>query len=124
MDSVTRARLRPLDLVMLALAAMAMMLPGLTRLPPVDRDESRYAQATTQMLETHDFVDVRFQDHARYLQPAGVYWLQAASVAAFSKPQARAIWAYRLPSQAAAVLAVLLSAAGAGAAGSTPAGAF
>ena len=46
---------------LLALAALAFFLPGQRRLPPVDRDESRYAQATTQMLETRNFLDVRYQ---------------------------------------------------------------
>ncbi len=40
-------------------------------MPPVDRDEGRYIQATTQMLETRDFVDVRFMDQPRYKQPVG-----------------------------------------------------
>jgi len=66
-------------------------------------------QATSQMLETHDFIDVRFQDHPRYLQPAGIYWLEAASVAAFSDPAAREPWAYRIPSLVGAVAAVLLT---------------
>ena len=66
-------------------------------------------QATSQMLETHDFIDVRFQDRPRYLQPAGIYWLEAASVAAFSDPAAREPWAYRIPSLIGAVAAVLLT---------------
>ena len=37
------------------------------------------------MFETGNFVDIRFQDQPRYLQPAGIYWLQAASVALFSE---------------------------------------
>ena len=43
-------------------------------------------QATAQMFETGNFVDIRFQDQPRYLQPAGIYWLQAASVALLSAP--------------------------------------
>jgi len=45
-----------------------------------DRDEARFAQATKQMVETGDFVDIRFQDEVRYKKPVGIYWLQAASV--------------------------------------------
>ncbi len=66
-------------------------------------------QATSQMLETHDFIDVRFQDRPRYLQPAGIYWLEALSVAAFSDPAAREPWAYRIPSLLGAIAAVLLT---------------
>ncbi|MES1199756.1 MAG: glycosyltransferase [Pseudomonadota bacterium] len=95
---------------MLALFAFLMFAPGQHTLPPIDRDESRYAQASTQMLESGDYVDIRFQNEARWLQPAGIYWLQSASVAAFSNAEARAIWANRLPSLLAAILAVLLTA--------------
>jgi len=90
--------------------ALALFLPGRARLPAIDRDEARYMQATTQMLETHDFIDVRFQDRPRYLQPAGIYWLEAAAVAAFSDPAAHEPWAYRVPSLLSAVAAVLLTA--------------
>ena len=37
-----------------ALLAMIAGLPGLLLLPPLDRDESRYAQATSQMRESGD----------------------------------------------------------------------
>ena len=29
------------------------------------------------MVETGDFVDIRFQDDVRYKKPVGIYWLQA-----------------------------------------------
>jgi hypothetical protein len=32
--------------------------PGLASIPPVDRDEARFAQATRQMLETGDFIRI------------------------------------------------------------------
>ena len=35
-------------------------------MPPLDRDESRFAQATAQMLESGDFVSINFQDQPRY----------------------------------------------------------
>ena len=95
--------------LMLALMALALFLPGRARLPPVDRDEARYLQATRQMLVSHDFIDIRFQDKPRNLQPVGVYWLEAASASLFGGARAP-VWAYRLPSLVAAVLAVLLTA--------------
>jgi 4-amino-4-deoxy-L-arabinose transferase-like glycosyltransferase len=61
------------------------------------------------MLETGDFIQIRFQDEARNRKPIGIYWLQAASVAAFSSPASAAIWPYRLPSALAAAVAVLLT---------------
>ena len=45
----------------------------------MDRDESRFAEASRQMVETGNFVDIRFASTARYNKPAGIYWLQAAS---------------------------------------------
>lgn len=93
--------------LIVALTAALCALPGLTRVAPLDRDESRYAQATAQMLETGDYVRLYVQEDPRHKKPAGVHWLQAASVAAVSDVEARAIWAYRLPSLAGAVLAVL-----------------
>jgi 4-amino-4-deoxy-L-arabinose transferase-like glycosyltransferase len=95
--------------LLLLAAALVILAPGLTGLPPVDRDESRYAVATTQMLATGDFVDIRFQEQPRYLQPAGVYWLQALSAATFTDPGSREIWAFRLPSLTAALAAVLVT---------------
>lgn len=80
---------------------------GFTTLPPLDRDESRFAQASKQMLETGDFVRIQFQNTPRNKKPAGAYWLQAASAAAFGGPDEAPIWAYRLPSAIAAWLSVL-----------------
>src|SRR6266436_5711210 len=84
-------------------------LPGISAIPPLDRDEARFAQATRQMLETGDFLRIRFQDEARNKKPAGIYWLQAISVNAFSSPAATAIWPYRLPSLLGGMAAVLLT---------------
>ncbi|MEM1102674.1 MAG: glycosyltransferase family 39 protein [Pseudomonadota bacterium] len=89
--------------LVVAIFALAVALPGTASLPPLDRDESRFAQATAQMLETGDFVRIQFQDAERNKKPAGIHWLQAASVAAVSSAEAREIWAYRLPSIAGAV---------------------
>ena len=94
--------------LLLALLALLLFLPGFFTLPPVDRDEARFAQASKQMLETGDFVDIRFQDVPRHKKPAGIYWLQSASAALFGAPYDR-IWAYRLPSFISALAAVLLT---------------
>jgi 4-amino-4-deoxy-L-arabinose transferase-like glycosyltransferase len=94
---------------LLTILCLVLYLPGLTSLPPTDRDESRFAQATRQMLETHDFIRIHFQDEARNKKPAGIYWLQAVSVALLSDAESNAIWPYRLPSLAGAIAAVLLT---------------
>ena len=86
----------------LILCALVLFLPGFFNIPPIDRDEARFAQATKQMVETGDFVDIRFQDEVRYKKPVGVYWLQAAAVetaSAMGLPRAPVrIWLYRVPS--------------------------
>ena len=77
---LARSHLRNCSL--LIIVALAFFLPGFASLQPMDRDEPRYAQATKRMLETGDFVDIRFQDEARHKKPVGIYWLQAAAVRA------------------------------------------
>lgn len=98
---------------LLVLMAFAAFSPGFTTLQPLDRDEPRFAQATKQMLETRDFVDIRFQDEARHKKPVGIYWLQSAAVSAgeaLGVPEARTqIWLYRIPSLIGAVATVLLT---------------
>ena len=98
-----------------ALIAMIAGLPGVFALPPLDRDESRFAQATAQMLETRDFVKINYQDQPRDKKPVGIHWLQAASVSLFSGVEARQIWAYRIPSLLGAMLAAAACAWGAAA---------
>ena len=49
-------------LVALSLIAF---LPGFFNIPPVDRDEARFAQATKQMIESGDYIDIRFQNEVR-----------------------------------------------------------
>lgn len=101
-----------------ALAAFVAFLagaPGLFAMPVLDRDEARFAQATAQMLETGDIVVIRFQDAPRFKKPVGIHWLQASSVKLLSSPEARHIWAYRLPSLLGAMLAAAACAWGAAA---------
>ncbi len=98
---------------LLIAVSLIAFLPGFFQLPPIDRDEARFAQATKQMVESSDYIDIRFQDEVRYKKPVGIYWLQAGAVnagAALGLPRAHTtIWLYRLPSLAGAVGAVLLT---------------
>ena len=94
---------------LLTALSLLLFVPGIASIPPLDRDEARFAQASRQMLETGDFLRIRFQDEARNKKPAGIYWLQAVAVAAFSTPASAAIWPYRLPSLLGAMAAVLLT---------------
>ena len=96
-----------------AVIALAAGAPGAFLLPTLDRDEARFAQATAQMLETGDYVNIRFQAEPRDKKPVGIHWLQAASVKLTSSVEKREIWAYRLPSLAGAMLAAAACAWGA-----------
>ena len=93
----------------LILLCLVLYLPGLTTLPPVDRDEARFVQATRQMLESQDFVLIRFQNKPRHKKPIGIYWLQAAAVKMTGSSRANHVWPYRLPSLLGALAAVLLT---------------
>ena len=103
--------MRARDYGFLLLLCAALFLPGLWLVPPIDRDEPRFAQASRQMLESGDYVNIRFQDEPRLKKPVGIYWLQAASAALFSEAGDGRIWPYRVPSTFGATLAVLLTAA-------------
>ena len=97
----------------LLLCGLLLFLPGFFTIPTIDRDEARFAQATKQMVETGDYVDIRFQDEVRYKKPVGIYWMQAAAVqtaSALGLPRAQLrIWVYRVPSLIGAIGAVLLT---------------
>ena len=110
-DFVTASHLRVG--AFLLLCGLLLFLPGFFNIPPIDRDEARFAQATKQMVETSDFVDIRFQDDVRYKKPVGIYWLQSAAVetaSALGLPRAQLrIWLYRIPSLIGAIGGVLLT---------------
>src|ERR1700719_1126712 len=84
---------------LLVLISLILFLPGFFQIPPVDRDEAYFAQATKQMIETGDYVDIRYQDDVRYRKPVGIYWLQAAVVNTASAlglaNAGTSIWLYR-----------------------------
>src|ERR1700727_387162 len=110
-DFVTGSHVRAI--AFLTLCGLLLFLPGFFNVPPVDRDEARFAQATKQMVESGDFVDIRFQDDVRYKKPVGIYWLQSAAIetaSAIGLPRAQLrIWLYRMPSLFGAIGAVLLT---------------
>jgi 4-amino-4-deoxy-L-arabinose transferase-like glycosyltransferase len=111
LDWLSRTHLRACALLLVL--ALGCFLPGFASLQPMDRDEPRFAQATKQMLETGDFIDIRFQEEARHKKPAGIYWLQSITVSAgqvLGVENARTqIWLYRMPSLLGAIATVLLT---------------
>ncbi len=126
----------PMGAALLLLIVAAVYLPGLASIPPVDRDEARFATASRQMFQSaalpEESLDTRpFETgpggaveagrHAgglvipmvgtvpRLKKPPLIYWLQvgAAWVCAAGDPARDAIWMYRLPSVLCAVVACL-----------------
>ena len=99
----------------LALVALVLWLPGIVKLPAIDRDESRFAQSSRQMLESGDIVDIRFA--AGF--PATRNWSasigcrrQRPSLWAFLteiSATAAKSWTYRLPSLLGGVTAAWLT---------------
>ncbi|MDB2437719.1 glycosyltransferase family 39 protein [Hellea sp.] len=103
-ETIKAQRLK--HMMALLFLSLLVFLPGLSNLPVIDRDEARFAQASVQMAESGDLLDIRFQDQTRYKKPAGIYWLQTAAIKVFSKDGERKIWAQRLPSVLGALLAI------------------
>ena len=87
--------------IILGFLALICFFSTLNMIPPLDRDESRYIQATVQMLETKDFVNINFLESPRLKKPPGIYWLQAISAVGIKNIfflDSVPIWAFRIPS--------------------------
>jgi 4-amino-4-deoxy-L-arabinose transferase-like glycosyltransferase len=96
--------------LLLVCLCLALWLPGFFTLPPGDRDESRFAQATRQMIQSGDYVRIMNGTEARNRKPVGIYWLQIPFVVAAQElglGHKNPIWPYRLPSLLGAIAAVL-----------------
>lgn len=109
------SRTRRGGLLLVALCLLA-YLPGLWSVPPVDRDESRFAQASRQVMEARDLegrLVPKIQDRPRLNKPPLIYWLQGAVGWAVDRdpegasPRHQRIGWYRLPSVLCAILATL-----------------
>jgi len=107
---VSKGRRGPL---IAALLAFVVALPCAMMIPPLDRDESRFVQASAQMIETHDYININVQEVPRYKKPVGIHWLQVAAVKLTSNVAKRDILAFRLPSLLGAALAAFACAWGA-----------
>jgi 4-amino-4-deoxy-L-arabinose transferase-like glycosyltransferase len=94
---------------LIALFCLALWLPGIVSLPALDRDESRFAQSSRQMLDSGNYVDIRFGQVPRYKKPVGIYWLQSATTAIAGFGDHSHIWTYRLPSLLGGMAAAILT---------------
>ena len=96
---------------LLALLGLLLWLPGVLSLPALDRDESRFAQSSRQMVESGNWVDIRFGQVPRYKKPVGIYWLQASAteLTGLVTGHDDRIWTYRLPSLLGGIAAAWLT---------------
>ena len=104
----TAKQSRVLSIAGLIFVLLLAWLPALVTLPPLDRDESRFAEASRQMVETGNYIDIRFASGPRYNKPIGIYWLQSLA-ATIAGPDFRAsIQIYRMPSLVGGLLSAIL----------------
>ena len=78
---------------------------GQNSIPPIDRDEARFAQASRQMVQSNDYVNIKFQDEIRAKKPIGIYWLQAFSSKVFGSEE---IGSFRVPSLLSSLISILV----------------
>jgi len=98
--------------IILGFLALICFFSTLNMVPPLDRDESRYIQATVQMLETKDFVNINFLESPRLKKPPGIYWLQAISAVGIKNIfflDSAPIWAFRIPSAIGASVSIWIT---------------
>jgi len=93
--------------VLVLLFSVLFFRMGTGSLPLTDRDETRFSEATREMVEGGDWIVPRLNGVERFDKPPLFYWLQAAGWAAFGVSDATA----RLPSVVCAALAVTATAA-------------
>ncbi len=93
----------------LAIFCLALWVPGTLTLPALDRDESRYAQASRQMLESGNYVDIRFGAEPRYKKPIAIYWLQSTTTAIAGGGAHGMVWTYRIASLIGGLIGVWLT---------------
>ncbi|MCF7816905.1 MAG: glycosyltransferase family 39 protein [Kiritimatiellales bacterium] len=106
-EKLAQGRWKP-ELLLVAVCLL-LYLPGIASIPPLDRDEPRYIQASRQMVETGDYTRIYFQDHFRNKKPVGIYWLQAGTVNLLGGEKVKdLVWPYRLPSLLCAIGSVML----------------
>ncbi len=83
---------------------LAGIFSGQNSIPPIDRDEARFAQASRQMVQSNDYVNIKFQDEIRAKKPIGIYWLQAFSTKVFGSEE---IGSFRVPSLLSSLISIL-----------------
>lgn len=95
------------QLLLVLVGSVLFFLMGIGSLPLTDRDETRFSEATREMVENRDWIIPRLNGAERFDKPPLFYWLQAAGWAVLGISDTTA----RLPSVVCAALTVTASAA-------------
>ena len=90
----------------LILLCLAIYVPGVLRLPAVDRTEIVYAETTRDMVARSAWLDPRYGDTVHQFRPIGTYWAQAIAASIAGPEFARTIAVYRVPGLFAVTFAV------------------
>ena len=90
--------------VLIGLLAIMIMLPGLGRIPFIDRDEGEYATVAQEMIASSDYVIPHVNGRAYYEKPALFFWAMVGSFKLIGQNE----FAGRLPSAAAGLALVFL----------------
>ena len=97
-------KLNILTLGILIFLILAGIFSGQNSIPPIDRDEARFAQASRQMAQSNDYINIKFQDEIRAKKPIGIYWLQAFSTKILGLED---IGSFRVPSLLSSLISII-----------------
>ena len=92
------------DYLLLFLGCVLFHVLGTWRLPLIDRDEPRFAEASREMRERQDYVVPYFNNQYRFDKPPLTYWAQVASYRIFGEDD----FAARFPSTVAGALTAVV----------------
>lgn len=105
LDSLTA---RPnIAALIVALLCLLTYLPGVVRLPAVDRTEVMFSETTRHMVARGAWLDPRYGDTVHQFRPIGTFWAQGLAASAAGETHARDIRIYRLPGLLAVLFSVL-----------------
>ena len=71
--------------VLITIAAILYLLPGIVDLPLLDRDEPRFARATIEMMEKEEWIIPYFNNDYRFDKPPLTYWWMRLNYSIFGK---------------------------------------
>ena len=109
-SSVTQEPRRTLDatvvrqLALVALAAAVLFIPFLGALPLFDWDEANFAEASREMMATHNYLRVQINFQPFWEKPPLFFWLQCASMKVLGVNE----FAARLPNALCGVITLML----------------